>query len=85
MHERGCKCKFHMIIADVNIELLTLLACSFVILKGKIYDPADIAIVNRFNGVDRNDITDEVIDGLSNIYGVSLAYGFLDEFVGELS
>ena len=64
---------------------LCLFVRSFVILEGKIYDPADIEIVNRFNGVDRNDITDEVIDGLSNIYGVSLAYGFLDEFVGELS
>ena len=72
---------------------LCLLAClfvrsfvrSFVILEGKIYDPADIAIVNRFNGVDRNDITDEVIDGLSKLYGGSLAYGLLGEFVGELS
>ncbi|OEU06572.1 hypothetical protein FRACYDRAFT_254245 [Fragilariopsis cylindrus CCMP1102] len=35
---------------------------SSTILNGKIYDPADIAIVNRFNGVDENEITDEVIN-----------------------
>ena len=58
----------------------------FVILEGKIYDPADIEIVNRFNGVDRNDITDDVIDEVMKLFGGgSLAYGFLDEFVGELS
>ena len=43
-----------------------LLVCSFirsfVILEGKIYDPADIAIVNKFNGVEENDLTDEVIE-----------------------
>ena len=42
--------------------LVCLFVCSFVILEGKIYDPADIAIVNRFNGVDENEITDEVIN-----------------------
>jgi hypothetical protein len=28
----------------------------FVILEGKIYDPADIVIVNKLNGVEENDI-----------------------------
>ncbi|OEU21578.1 hypothetical protein FRACYDRAFT_235204 [Fragilariopsis cylindrus CCMP1102] len=35
---------------------------SSTILNGKIYDPADIAIVNKFNGVEENDLTDEVIE-----------------------
>ena len=42
--------------------LTFLFICSFVILEGKIYDPADIAIVNKFNGVEENDLTDEVIE-----------------------
>ena len=54
MHERECKCKFLMIIVDVNIQLLTSFV--FVLLEGKIYNPADIAIVNKFNGVEENDI-----------------------------
>ena len=45
---------------------LCLFACSFVrsfvILEGKIYDPADISIVNKFNGVEEKDLTDEVIE-----------------------
>ena len=40
-------------------------------LVGKIYDPADIAIVNRFNGVDENELTDEVIDGFNAALGGS--------------
>ena len=36
----------------------------FLVLEGKIYDPADIEIVNRFNGVEVNDITDEVIESV---------------------
>ena len=39
-----------------------LSVCLFVILEGNIYDPADIAIVNRSNGVEENDITDELIE-----------------------
>ena len=39
-----------------------LSVCLFVILEGKIYDPADIEIVNRFNGVGPDDITDELIE-----------------------
>jgi hypothetical protein len=39
-----------------------LSVCLFVILEGNIYDPADIAIVNRSNGVEENDIMDELIE-----------------------
>ena len=57
----------------------------FVILEGKIYDPADIEIVNRFNGVDRNDITDEVIDEVMKLFGDgSLALEFLLDIFGGL-
>ena len=61
-----------MIIADVNIELLTLLVCLFVILEGKIYDPADIEIVNRPNGFEENDITNEVVAELQEFFGSKL-------------
>ena len=53
-----------------------LLVCSFirsfVILEGKIYDPADIAIVNKFNGVEENDLTDEVIESFGGNEGDAL-------------
>ena len=42
--------------------LVCLFVCSFIILEGKIYDPADITIVNKINGVEENDLTDEVIE-----------------------
>ena len=49
-----------MIIVDVIviIWLLTLLRCVlyFITFEGKVYDPADIAIVNKPNGVEFNDI-----------------------------
>ena len=62
-----------------------MLVCLFVILEGKIYDPADIEIVNRFNGVDRNDITDEVIDEVMKLFGDgSLALEFLLDIFGGL-
>ena len=41
--------------------LVCSFVCSFIILEGKIYDPANIVIVNKFNGVEENDLTDEVI------------------------
>ena len=60
-----------------------LSVCLFVILEGKIYDPADIEIVNRFNGVDRNDITDDVIEEVMKIFGDgSLALEFLLDIFG---
>ena len=65
--------------------LACLFVCSFVIFEGKIYDPADIEIVNRFNGVDRNDITDEVIDEVMKLFGDgSLALEFLLDIFGGL-
>ena len=48
-----------------------MFVCLFVTLEGKIYDPADIAIVNRLNGVDENELTDEVIDGFNAALGGS--------------
>ena len=40
-------------------------------LVGKIYDPADIAIVNRLNGVDENELTNEIIDEVIANFGGS--------------
>ena len=51
-------------------------------LVGKIYDPADIAIVNRFNGVDENELTDEVIDEVIASFSSFTKQVVLSEFGG---
>ena len=43
-------------------NFVCLFICLFVILEGKIYDPADIEIVNRFNGVEPNEIPIEIFE-----------------------
>ncbi|OEU19530.1 hypothetical protein FRACYDRAFT_235588 [Fragilariopsis cylindrus CCMP1102] len=49
-------------ISDSNDGLPSSIQGSSTILNGNIYDPADIAIVNRSYGVEENDITDELIE-----------------------
>ena len=36
--------------------------CLLVIFEGGVYDPADIDLVNKLNGVESEDLTPEVID-----------------------
>ncbi|OEU19592.1 hypothetical protein FRACYDRAFT_235651 [Fragilariopsis cylindrus CCMP1102] len=48
--------------SDLDEDSSFELQGSSTILNGKIYDPADIEIVNRFNGVGPDDITDELIE-----------------------
>jgi len=67
--------------ANTAVGLADLLGSS-TIQNGKIYDPADIAIVNKLNGVEANDITDELVtffgsemDALDAIGGFSFAGG----------
>ena len=54
----------------------------FVILEGNIYDPADIAIVNRSNGVDENELTDKVIDEVIASFAGFTKQNALDKFGG---
>ena len=50
-----CRVVHHIhIIINYIIIILTLFV--FAILEGKVYDPADITIVNKPNGVEENDI-----------------------------
>ena len=50
--------------------------------EGKIYDPADIAIVNRSNGVDENELTDKVIDEVIASFAGFTKQNALDKFGG---
>jgi len=51
-------------------NFVCLFVCLFVILEGKIYDPADIEIVNRFDGVEPNDIPFELFEDTECLFGI---------------
>ena len=41
---------------------ITNFFCLLVLFEGGVYDPADIDLVNKLNGVESEDLTPEVID-----------------------
>lgn len=51
---------------------VTSLVGSSTIQKGGVYDPADIEIVNKLNGVGPDDLTDEVIESFGGNEGDAL-------------